>query len=309
MISLFYLRRPQIGVFLGYIEFIRPGLKEQIRNLSAFLPYVGGNKRWLQRLVLETLPFSQLSELRHRCLEELFQFSSDSTASPQANAEVSSSFNQTYVNEHLSQECMQSAQHADCTAGSPPSRTDVQNSDNLPTDRVVYNNSSARQGTFPHTLHIDRRFDIDEDPVHSERIYWSRQQLPPWEGFPNPHGDQLAQEQPGEGALDRQDRNLLAQGQSNRREVQSPSWDEFLNYAPGDSSSNTFLSPSQPTPLQSPSAMAHLSTRGTGLDVDSGSLDAWQNNAISDSMMVCTDSGQDINTVDPKDLCGHIRSM
>jgi hypothetical protein len=166
----------------------------------------------------------------------------------------------------------------------------------------VYNSSSAR-----YTPHIDQRFDIDEDAVHSERIYWSGQQLPPCEGFPNPHGDQLAQEQSGEGApVDRQDRNLLAHGQSSRREVQSPFWDEFLNYAPGDSSSNTSLSPSQPTPLQSPSAMTHLSTRGTGLDVDSGSLDAWQNRAISDSMMVCTDSGQDINTVDPKDLlCAH----
>jgi hypothetical protein len=48
--------------------------------------------------------------------------------------------------------------------------------------------------------------------------------------------------------------------------------------------------------------MTHLSTRGTGLDVDSGSLDVWQNKAISDYMMVCTDSGQDINTVNPKDL-------
>jgi hypothetical protein len=172
----------------------------------------------------------------------------------------------------------------------------------LPTDRVGYNSSSARQGTFPYASYIDQRFNIAEDPVHSERIYWSGQQLPPCEGFPNPHGDQLAQEQSGEGALvDRQDSNLLAQGQSSRREVQSPFWDEFLNYAPGDSSSNTSLSPSQPTPLQSPSAMA-LSTRGTGLDVDSGSLDAWQNKAISDSMMVCTDSSQDINTVNPKDL-------
>jgi len=255
-------------------------LKEQTRNLSAFLPYVGDDKRRLQRLVLETLPFSKLSELRHRSLEELFQFSSDSTASPQANAEASSSFNQTYVNEHLPQDSMQSTQGADCTAGSPAWRTDGQNSDNLPTDRVGYNGSSARQGTFPNASHIDQRFNIDEDAAHFERIYWSGQQPPPYEGFPNPHGDQLAQEQSGEGApVDRQDRNLLAQGQSSHREVQSSFWDEFLNYAPGDSSSNTSLSPSQPTPLQSPSTMAHLSTR------DTGSLDAWQNKAISDSMM------------------------
>jgi hypothetical protein len=198
---------------------------------------------------------------------------------------------------------MESAQGADYTAGSPPWRTDVHNSDNLPTDRVGYNSSSARQGIFPYAPHIDQRFDIDEDPVHLERIYWSGQQLPLCEGFPNPHGDQLAQEQSGGGVLvDHQERNLLAQGQSSHREVQSPFWDEFLNYAPGDSSSNTSLSPSQPTPLQSPSVMAHLSTRGTELDVDSGSLDVWQNKAISDYMMVCTDSGQDINTVNPKDL-------
>jgi hypothetical protein len=223
MISLFHLRRPQIGIFLGYIEFTRPGLKEQTRNLSAFLPYVGDDKRRLQRLVLETLPFNKLSELRHRSLEQLFQFSSDSTASPQANAEVSSSFNQTYVNEHLPQDCMESAQGADYTAGSPPWRTDVPNSHNLLTDRVGYNSSSARQGTSSYPPYIDQRFNIDEDAVHFERIYWSGKQLPPCEGFPNPHADQLAQEQSGEGALvDRQDSNLLAQGQSSHREVQFP---------------------------------------------------------------------------------------
>jgi hypothetical protein len=208
---------------------------------------VGDDKRPLQRLVLETLPFNKLSELRHKSLEELFQFSSDSTASPQANAEVNSSFNQTYVNEQLPQDCMESAQGADYTAGSPPWRTDVQSSDNLPIDRVRSNSSSARQGTFPYPPYIDQRFNIGKDAVHFEHFYCSGQQLPPCEGFPNPHADQLAQEQSGDGALvDRQDSNLLAQGQSSHREVQSPFWDEFLNYAPGDSSSNTSLSPSQP---------------------------------------------------------------
>jgi hypothetical protein len=143
------------------------------------------------------LPFNELSELRHRCLDELFQFSSDSIASPQANAEVSTSFNQTYFDEQLpdTQDCIESAQDAwlDYAARSRPS-WEVQNRDHLPTDRGGYNHSSARQGTPPCLPDIDQRFNVDED-VNFE------------------YADQVVLKRSGEGALiDPQEGDLLARG-------------------------------------------------------------------------------------------------
>ena len=73
--SLRRLRRPYIENFLDYIDSTRPGLKDQLSHLSILLPgIVNYGILPPQRLVLETLPHSRLSEIGGRPLKELLQF-------------------------------------------------------------------------------------------------------------------------------------------------------------------------------------------------------------------------------------------
>lgn len=60
--------------FLDYIDFLQPGLREHISNLSALLPGIVENGLPSQRIVLETYNSDQLLELCNRPLKELFQF-------------------------------------------------------------------------------------------------------------------------------------------------------------------------------------------------------------------------------------------
>jgi hypothetical protein len=60
---------------LDYIDFTRPGLKDQLSNLSILLPDIVYYRILPpQRLVLETLPYSRLSEVGDQPLEELLQY-------------------------------------------------------------------------------------------------------------------------------------------------------------------------------------------------------------------------------------------
>jgi hypothetical protein len=60
---------------LDYIDSTRPGLKDQLSHLSILLPgIVNYGILPPQRLVLETLPHSRLSEIGDRPLEELLQY-------------------------------------------------------------------------------------------------------------------------------------------------------------------------------------------------------------------------------------------
>ena len=99
IISLHQLRRDQIQAFLDYIAFARPGLKEQISNLSALLPGIADCSLPSQRLVLETFPCNHLPELSDRPLEELFQFSIDTVDTHRADAVIGPSFDQMLPDE------------------------------------------------------------------------------------------------------------------------------------------------------------------------------------------------------------------
>ncbi|KAF8855966.1 hypothetical protein BDZ45DRAFT_745972 [Acephala macrosclerotiorum] len=93
------LPRPQIPLFLDYIDLIRPGLKEQVCNLSTVLPQIVDNRLPPRKLVLETLTSNLLPQLRSSSLEELFKFDTDVTDSRQADAAVGSSSDQGRANE------------------------------------------------------------------------------------------------------------------------------------------------------------------------------------------------------------------
>lgn len=59
---------------MDYIDFLQPGLREHISNLSALLPGIVENGLPSQRIVLETYNSDQLLELCNRPLKELFQY-------------------------------------------------------------------------------------------------------------------------------------------------------------------------------------------------------------------------------------------
>src|SRR6266498_126398 len=94
IISLHQLRQGQIQPFLDYIAFARPGLREQISNLSAVLPGMTEDNLPSQKLVLKTFPYHQLSELSDRSLEELSQFAIDTVDIYQADAMIGPFFDQ-----------------------------------------------------------------------------------------------------------------------------------------------------------------------------------------------------------------------
>jgi hypothetical protein len=99
IVSLHQLRQGQIQALLDYIDFARSVLKEQISNLSALLPGMAEDDLPSHRLVLETFPCHQLSELSGRPLEELFQFSIDTVDAHRADAVVGPSFDQMFPGE------------------------------------------------------------------------------------------------------------------------------------------------------------------------------------------------------------------
>ncbi|KFZ18895.1 hypothetical protein V501_00950 [Pseudogymnoascus sp. VKM F-4519 (FW-2642)] len=72
--DLHLLPRHRIKTFLGYIDYLHPRLREDISELSSLLPDIVKNGLPLKRIVLETYPSDQLSELYNRPLKELFQF-------------------------------------------------------------------------------------------------------------------------------------------------------------------------------------------------------------------------------------------
>lgn len=61
-------------IFVEYIAFLNPDLKERLRNASELLPGMLMNRLPPGKLVLETYTIDQLSELHDRSLNELFQF-------------------------------------------------------------------------------------------------------------------------------------------------------------------------------------------------------------------------------------------
>jgi hypothetical protein len=166
MISLFYLKRPQIPNFLDYIDFVQPGLKEQACNLSAFLPYIGDNGLPRKRLVLETLPVNKLPELRDRTLGELLQFVNDM-------AEGGPSFEQIHIDEQLpsTQDTIESARntHSYNTDGTLAwQEGEVGDPSNFPTDYGGYSRLPPpfRESFLPV---IDQQFDMDVDwPVQEQ---------------------------------------------------------------------------------------------------------------------------------------------
>jgi hypothetical protein len=87
--------------FVDYIDFIQPGLKEQIRNLSAILRQIIDDQLPPQKLVLETLTPNPLPQLRNMPLEELFRFDTDIIDSYQASAVASPSPDQGCADQQL----------------------------------------------------------------------------------------------------------------------------------------------------------------------------------------------------------------
>ncbi|KAL5344305.1 hypothetical protein ACLOAV_010734 [Pseudogymnoascus australis] len=72
--NLYLFPQHQFEPFLDYIDFLQPGLREHISNLSALLPGIVENGLPSQRIVLETYNSDQLLELCNRPLKELFQY-------------------------------------------------------------------------------------------------------------------------------------------------------------------------------------------------------------------------------------------
>jgi hypothetical protein len=85
---------------LDHIASTRPGLKEQVNNLSTILPGIVDHELPSQRLVLETFSYNQLSKLKNVLFEDLLQFSINTTYPHQAlYEEVDSSCSQIPPNE------------------------------------------------------------------------------------------------------------------------------------------------------------------------------------------------------------------
>ncbi|KFY09645.1 hypothetical protein V492_05415 [Pseudogymnoascus sp. VKM F-4246] len=72
--NLYSFPRHLFEPFLDYIDFLHPGLREHISNLSALLPGIVENGLPSKRIVLETYNSDQLLELCNRPLKDLFQF-------------------------------------------------------------------------------------------------------------------------------------------------------------------------------------------------------------------------------------------
>lgn len=64
----------ELDIFVEYIAFLNPDLKERLRKASELLPGMLMNRLPPGKLVLETYTIDQLSELHDRSLNELFQF-------------------------------------------------------------------------------------------------------------------------------------------------------------------------------------------------------------------------------------------
>jgi hypothetical protein len=72
--SLYALRKGQDQDVVDYINLCHSGLKEQISNLSSLLPGIIAGRLPLKWLVIETIPYYELSDYP---FEELFQFSNN----------------------------------------------------------------------------------------------------------------------------------------------------------------------------------------------------------------------------------------
>jgi hypothetical protein len=63
-----------LDIFLDYVTFLHPDLKERLHNLSDLLPRILQNGLPPEMLVFETYSADRLSEIHDRSLNELFQF-------------------------------------------------------------------------------------------------------------------------------------------------------------------------------------------------------------------------------------------
>jgi hypothetical protein len=71
-----------LDVFLDYIDFLHPDLKDRLTSLSTLLLGILENELPPGKLVLKTYTVDRLNELRGRTLNELFQFATSTDAPP-----------------------------------------------------------------------------------------------------------------------------------------------------------------------------------------------------------------------------------
>jgi hypothetical protein len=71
-----------LDIFVEYIAFLNPDLRERLCNASELLPGILMNRLLPGKLVLETYTIDQLSELYDRSLNELFQFTTSKDVRP-----------------------------------------------------------------------------------------------------------------------------------------------------------------------------------------------------------------------------------
>jgi hypothetical protein len=72
----------ELDIFVEYIAFLNPDLKERLRNAYELLPGILMSRLPPGKLVLETYTIDQLSELHDRFLNELFQFATSEDIRP-----------------------------------------------------------------------------------------------------------------------------------------------------------------------------------------------------------------------------------
>ncbi|KFZ02686.1 hypothetical protein V500_00024, partial [Pseudogymnoascus sp. VKM F-4518 (FW-2643)] len=298
------LNQYRIQDVVDYVDFIRPGLKEKVINLTGVLLQRVDSSRPAQRQLVDILTCNLLSKSRNGPPEELLQFANHPPKSDLAQAVASPSFDQVYANNQLShpQRIVRSVEdiHLDCSFENSqwqPSSAGIEdeNSPNFAADCNEYSppstplGNSDEQSTRYMTDHC-----YSQDGDWREQSYVSDHEP---EFLDSPKGD-LHQSDPGEeNSFDMN--SYFNFSPENTPSIASPSSGQYHGQ---DWLAHLANMPREATPLPNLNNSTNHSPLASELHIKQPVVNIWQDGGMPDSAKIWNAHGQENRTVNPRDI-------
>ncbi|KFZ16874.1 hypothetical protein V501_02027 [Pseudogymnoascus sp. VKM F-4519 (FW-2642)] len=277
------LNRHHIQDFVDYIDFIHPGLKEKVINLSGILLQKVDASRPAQRQLLDILTSNLLSESINRPPEELLLFANHPSKSDLAQAVASPSFDQPYANNQLS--------HPQRIGTSVEGiHVDIENSQWQPPGAGP--SASLGNSDEQSTRYITDYFSQDGD--WREQSHFSDHERE----FLDSQNSSLQQSGPGEENLF--DINSYVNfSPPNTPSIASPSSSQYRGQ---DLLAHLVDMPRASTPLQNLNKSTNNSPLASELHIKQPAVNIWQDTGMPDLGKIWNAHGQENRTVNPRDL-------